>query len=105
MGDYIKREQVAEMIKNAKIVADGDRYGYYTEDVDLDKILSADVGPVIHAAWKVDRGEGTEGSNVWVWQCSHCGYFKLTSSNFMINYHYCPNCGAKMNEANFHETD
>lgn len=96
MGDYIKREQVAEMLKNASIVTDGECSGYCTEDVDLDKILPADVSPVIHAAWKVDRGEGTEDSSVWIWQCSHCGYFKLTSPNIGMNYRYCPNCGAKM---------
>lgn len=96
MGGYIKREQVAEMLENAGIVTNGEYSGYCTEDVDLDKIPAADVNPVIHAAWKIDRGERVENSSVWIWQCSHCGYFRLTSPNLMMNYRYCPNCGAKM---------
>ena len=44
---------------------------------------TADVAPVIHAHW-IDYGEVVE--------CSHCEWYALFGT------HYCPNCGAKMDE-------
>ena len=47
-----------------------------------------DVVPVIHAHW-IDYGEGVE--------CSHCEWYALFGT------HYCPNCGAKMDEEKVNE--
>ena len=51
-----------------------------------------DVAPVVHARWIVefdDRG--------WKkYSCSGCGYFRRTDIHVSLNWHYCPNCGSKM---------
>ena len=42
--------------------------------------------PVRHGHWETYLTEGLR------WKCSECG------SRFETPYHYCPNCGAKMDE-------
>ena len=58
----------------------------------INQLSREDVEPVVHARWIVefdDRG----------WKkhsCSGCGYFRRTDIHVSLNWHYCPNCGAKM---------
>ena len=77
--------------------------GYYEEDewaVPFKEITSA---PTIDAV-EVVRGEwvycedyvGQDG-----YKCSECGFFapwhyNVYDIDYISNYHYCPNCGAKM---------
>lgn len=84
MSDYIKREDVENMLENAVIVHDGEHCGYCTEYVSIDKIPAADVVEVKHGKW--DR-------NPIAIVCSECGKaFGLVE----MFAHYCPSCGAKM---------
>ena len=48
------------------------------------KALKAE--PVRHGRWENYLAEGLR------WECSECG------SRFEAPYHYCPNCGARMDE-------
>ena len=47
---------------------------------------TVDAEPVRHGHWENYLIEGLR------WKCSECG------SRFSSPYHYCPNCGAKMDE-------
>lgn len=84
MDEYIKREDVENMLENAVIVHDGEHCGYCTEYVSIDKIPAADVVEVKHGRWS---------SNSIAIVCSECGKaFGLVE----MFAHYCPSCGAKM---------
>lgn len=53
---------------------------------------TADVVPVVHGSW-VDA----DISDIQHYRCTACGYIEATwMTNF--DYHFCPNCGAKMDE-------
>ena len=58
----------------------------------INQLSREDVELVVHAKWIVefdDRG----------WKkhsCSGCGYFRRTDIHVSLNWHYCPNCGSKM---------
>lgn len=63
---------------------------------DLAAIPAADVAPVVRAHWvEWDDGEGD------TFECSACGeVWTLNAGNpIENNMHYCPNCGAKMDES------
>ena len=55
----------------------------------IDAIPAADVAPVVHAHWV------NETDRINHWHCSNCEYvIGLKWSE----YHYCPRCGARMDE-------
>lgn len=64
----------------------------------LDMVKTEDVAPVIHAHWTITY-ESTAG--VTDAKCSNCGYESLAYENDVHvddDCHYCPCCGAKMDE-------
>lgn len=75
---------------------DGD---YFPEDVisSIENAPAADVAPVVHAHWIDMQYESGMA------ECSVCGEtYDCTEEMFdafAMFYHYCPNCGAKMDEA------
>lgn len=61
----------------------------------IEHIPAADVAPVVHGRWV--EVEGWYGETIA--ECSACGAdFVMTDgeSPESHDYHYCPNCGAKM---------
>lgn len=100
MAEYIEREALIAHIKDLPTWwADaGGVYGRsmkYPEGMfDCEDIVSsvenapaADVAPVRHGRWKVIEGMIENAI------CSNCGrHFQ----SYYEAYHYCPNCGAKM---------
>lgn len=51
-----------------------------------ENLPAADVAPVVHGRWKCHGDCG-------VTECSACGW---SIEEYVGNYAYCPNCGAKM---------
>lgn len=49
----------------------------------IERVINPELAPVIHAHW-IDYGEVVE--------CSHCEWYARFET------HYCPNCGAIMDE-------
>lgn len=88
MSDYIGRET----IKDAML-----RYGFKAPDMTVtefveDELPAADVEPVRHGAWYPcfeDWRQQQEGN-----KCSVCGFEYYGTG--IRSFHYCPNCGAKM---------
>lgn len=68
---------------------------------DVTRLLSLDVRPVVRATWIVKEMQelfpGMDEHPVFV--CSECGYqiYDLLD-NVKERHHYCPNCGARMEE-------
>lgn len=91
MNEYIERERALSLI---------DGIGSYTyRDEDLDRAYeaiqdepAADVAPVIHAHWILERDP--DGKPV-CYHCSACDSDRHHTS-IRIAYKYCPNCGASM---------
>ena len=66
---------------------------YFTVKFDIESFPTADVAPVVHGKWISENYHGYE----WIFVCSNCGYIDGYPFNDRSNY--CPNCGAKMDEA------
>lgn len=106
MAEYIEREAARTLIKNygKGAVADGMKTLDPVDDIislagGVDLIPSADVAPVRHGRW-VEKPciKSFKYTNVPVMECTECGItFCDIISNHQYLYHYCPNCGAKMN--------
>lgn len=79
MDEYIKREEAIEAVKHAW--AKGLELSQY-----LEIIPAADVSPVRHGRWRCHCDCG-------VTECSVCGW---SIEEYVGDYAYCPNCGAKM---------
>ena len=95
MAEYIERAAVEKMLENAGMITDGEYSGYYADDILLNDIPSADVAPVRHGRWENDNIDMDV--IAYCSECKECydcadGGFDL----FAEYYHYCPNCGAKM---------
>lgn len=88
MGEYINKEDTVRML-----VQD---YAYAAADM-VKKIPTEDVEPVAHGRWVKEREIGNHfmgsGTN---FHCSVCG--RKAGHNQVKAYHYCPRCGAKMEE-------
>ena len=64
-------------------------------NVFIDRQVTADVEPVIHAHWIIhERAEEVEGRLISNYECSHCHEW------FRDNRRRCGECGAKMDEKN-----
>lgn len=91
MSDYIKREDAINAFEPEH------RQDWYTPWIvdELKALPSADVAPVRHGIWAETVTDGF----LFV-SCSACGF-----KTGRIDYNYCPNCGAKMDEGGNNGTD
>ena len=91
MKEYIDREEALLAIKQA--FEKGERPSLY-----IKSIPAADVAPVRHGEW-LKAEDDYCGLNII--QCSICHEewcFEIDDDVIDLNYHYCPNCGAKMDK-------
>ena len=95
MAEYIDRDAIYKAFANActdvlERVSEIDYIAGFSYELVigiLDNIPTVDVAPVVHGRW--DITEGMIENAV----CSNCGrHFQ----SYYEAYHYCPNCGAKM---------
>ena len=71
----------------------------------LDITPTADVAPVRHGMWvDVDRMQMHDLHGVLTWgnsfMCTECNFKTFAVEGHMSQYHYCPNCGARMDGEN-----
>ena len=83
MSDYIKREDALKALRE---------YPVTKLKTAIRRLPSADVAQVRHGRWEC----GEENS----WWCSVCGmgFYLLHGTPQENLYHYCPNCGARMDK-------
>ena len=113
MTEYIEREALKSKLKNMEATSPNKVYQNAMEDMIyyfipkiIDEIPSADVAPVRHGRWLNFYGDFQTA------ECSQCGECyevsdidnselngeaaKMLFNAFADSYHYCPNCGARM---------
>ena len=96
MKEYIERVTAL----NALIRALG--YCQCANDV-ITRIPAADVAEVRHGRWDAsDRYKFLDGSTCI--RCTECGAALHLEEYQKYHWHYCPNCGARMDEEDEHET-
>lgn len=101
MSDYISREALKEIIhahhyRLADALGSRD-WGMFTIGIDqaIDELPAADVAPVVHGRWIIDKG---------LYRCSICNHLwselwwaEIVPLEKMTEIMpYCPKCGAKM---------
>lgn len=100
MSDYIDRKELIKHIKDLPTWwGDGSGvYAFYPVEVmlSIESAPAADVQAVKHGKWKLCYED-------WRMQiagdeCSACGFQHYGTC--ISHYHYCPNCGAKMDGGN-----
>lgn len=87
MSDYISREAALTELQNPELFNVSPRFLQILRD-----LPAADVEPVRHGAWYPrfeDWRQQQEGN-----KCSVCGFEYYGTG--IRSFHYCPNCGAKM---------
>ena len=92
MTEYIKREAAIEAIMSEP--PDAHYPQWYVDKIK--SIPAADVAEVRHGRWTIAEDDYC-GLNIV--KCSVCHEewcFEEGDDVFDLNYHYCPNCGAKM---------
>lgn len=55
---------------------------------------AADVRPVVRGKWMWELADNGWANHI----CSVCGYTKNTDIHVRMDYNFCPNCGAMMEE-------
>ena len=94
MTEYIDRETLLESLPVA----------WDTAVNAIKNAPAADVAPVMHGRWikKWDLyDKGFYISRKQWWECSNCGMktdWKDESFGRNVDYKYCPNCGARLDE-------
>lgn len=113
MAEYIDREALEVDLNHrlSFLMAENGEYDSYTNGFDecvdrVENFPDADVVPVKHGRWEEHCGiVRYKHTNIPVFMCSVCGdYFCDIVSKHADFYHYCPNCGAKM-DGDMNETD
>ena len=89
MAEYISRADALEITTRTC----GD---YATAFSEIRKLPAADVAPVVHGEWMLSDDDWYSLTTI---QCSICGEewcFETDDDVRLLNYKYCPNCGARM---------
>lgn len=71
-------------------------FKWLSEEFEIEDAPAADVAPVAHGQWL--RSDDDWGSLTSI-RCSICGEewcFEMIDDVTLLNYKYCPNCGARM---------
>lgn len=91
-NDLIKRADVKESL-----------LGWETDPTDeeieytIDGIPAVDAVEVVHAVW--NHLDTNPKYHTHIVECSECGaIFNVSIFDWGLNYNYCPNCGARMDD-------
>lgn len=61
----------------------------------IDYAPTIEAKPIVRAHWELFGKDGTDTD----YGCTNCGYTFTTSGNYPQIAHYCPYCGAQMDES------
>lgn len=97
MAEYIERSEGVSILRaksNMAVLSDAALYFEKAAQM-LEKLPAADVAPVVHGRWMHSRYEDCSEQFRRV-KCSQCDQEAYAMAFYVVDGHYCPNCGAKM---------
>ena len=98
MDEYITKDQVIEWFR--PYGHSGKDIPFYVLDDDIFEMKAADVAPVVHGQWII--GADNDDFDVKCSKCEWTDIFEVAGiaavERIAKAMHYCPNCGAKMEE-------
>lgn len=99
MSDYISREALLDRLNKNLSACNPGTFSEmcYADSIETVKHFpAADVEPVRHGRWVRTEDDW---NSLTTFQCTVCGEefcFEIDEDLTLLNYNYCPNCGAKM---------
>ena len=103
MAEYIERESAIAWFMP---------YVHAGESIDADVVISdikgmksADVAEVVHGEWLRSDDDWNSLTTIQCSLCSEEWCFETYDDVSLLNYKYCPNCGAKMDGGNDNVSD
>lgn len=96
--EYISRAEALEITTRTC----GDYAAAFAE---IRKLPAADVAEVVHGEWLRADDDWNSLTTIQCSLCSEEWCFETDDDVSLLNYKYCPNCGAKMDGGNGDATD
>lgn len=107
MAEYIEREALLNHLKHRVApMSDGEQLikgvnlALEILEEAVEMLPAADVAPVVHGHWSKSLGDETLTENGFVhdkkYSCMNCWWGVCCATK--LDFNYCPNCGAKMDE-------
>jgi predicted RNA-binding Zn-ribbon protein involved in translation (DUF1610 family) len=102
MAEYIDRKALLDELcrDNCERTYDGTCHNCRMTDT-IANFPTADVAEVRHGRWEYIAGTANTYSRL---RCNCCGWWTLDPSVNSV-YHFCPNCGTRMDKEDEHEAD
>ena len=97
--EYITKAEASDKLYKLPCKIDEDGYRWVlSRDIAhmIDETPAADVRPVARGEWIWELADNGWANHI----CSCCGYTKNTDIHVVLNWNFCPNCGADMREVN-----
>lgn len=92
-SDILKN--IDEWLETVGYATIGKNLSYYAELKGcIADATTVEAKPVVHAHWALFGKDGTDTD----YGCTNCGYTFTTSGSYPQSVHYCPYCGAQMDE-------
>ena len=103
MAEYIEREalvrqiicNMAEFVGAPDEVQRHDEYCNYAINI-IEDAPAADIADVVHGEWLRSDDDWNSLTTIQCSLCSEEWCFETDDDVSLLNYKYCPNCGAKM---------
>lgn len=106
MAEYIEREALKSIVRaHSKLAIDAGMYRLDTVDTAsdmcglIDSLPAAEVEPVRHGEWTKTEDDWYSLTTITCSECHEEWCFETEEDVSLLNYRYCPNCGAKMDGA------
>lgn len=96
LEDYRSMEQTVHKLTQALAEAEPNSCEYWDSESRFCALRRPQAEPIKHGRWE-KNGEVLMFGDVPV-KCSQCGFKTIQDALHRLDYHYCPNCGARMDE-------
>ena len=109
MTDYIKRTDAVKIAEKYGL-SNGSVLGRHTGLADciardISELPAADVAEVVHGEWLRSDDDWNSLTTIQCSLCSEEWCFETYDDVSLLNYKYCPNCGARMDGGKDDEAD